>query len=93
MKLFLSFLLFVSFKIMAQTTLEIQVSGMVCAFCAQGIESKFKELKEVKKIDVSLEKKLVSITLKEKASLADAKVKELITNSGYNIVSIKRNKK
>ena len=91
MKLLLSIFLFIS-SAMAQT-LEIQVSGMICAFCAQGIESKFKELKEVEEIDVSLEKKLVSIKLKEKASLPDDKIKEFITGAGYNVVSIKRKSK
>ena len=77
---------------MAQT-LEVKISGMVCAFCAQGIESKFKGLKEVKEIDVSLEKTLVVIKLREKASLPDDQIKKLITDAGYNIVSITRNKK
>ncbi len=94
MKVFLALfvILYFSPAIMAKS-LEVQVNGMVCSFCAQGIESKFKELKEVQNIDVVLEKKLVSIKLKDKATLSDEQVKKLIASSGYHVVSIKRNDK
>jgi mercuric ion binding protein len=58
--------------------------------CAQGIQKKFSKLPEVKDLKVDLDSKLVSINTKEGKSLADSKIKELITEAGYNVASIER---
>ncbi len=90
---FVILMIFLSFFSLARgETLEVKVKGMVCAFCANGIESKLKDLEKVKKIDVSLEKKRVLIEFDGKALLSDKEVTKLIIDTGYNVVSIKRTK-
>ncbi|AGH95941.1 heavy-metal-associated domain-containing protein [Pseudobdellovibrio exovorus] len=64
----------------------VGVNGMVCAFCAQGIEKKFKSQSEVEDIEVSLEKKFVKIKFKEGKSLSEDKITELLKDSGYEAV-------
>lgn len=71
-------------------SVDVQVSGMVCAFCAQGIEKTFKKEKSVEKVNVDLDSKVVHITLKEEADIADDKIKSLIMDAGYNVKDIKR---
>lgn len=66
----------------------VKVNGMVCSFCASSIEKKFKEMDEVKDINVDLESKKVTISYKDGKSLPDEKVKEIITESGYAVSSI-----
>jgi copper chaperone CopZ len=73
-------------------TINATVNGMVCAFCATGIEKTFKAQPEVKSVNVDLEHKRVSIASKEGRTLDDAKIKQLLKNSGYSVVSIERNK-
>lgn len=72
--------------------ISVKVSGMVCSMCAQGIEKKFSKLKEVETIKVNLDEKLVSIKTKENLDVSNEKIKELITEAGYNVANIERKK-
>jgi len=63
----------------------VNVDGMVCSFCAQGIEKKFAKLPEVEKVEVNLGKKQVSLTMKEGQDLSDAKITELLQEAGYTV--------
>ena len=68
----------------------IYVKGMVCGFCAQGIEKKFKALREIKSVHVSLEEKQVHLNVDDSMELSDTKINELISQAGYNIEKIER---
>ena len=69
----------------------VNIKGMVCAFCAQGIEKAFLSKHEVKKVKVDLETKKVTLTFKDKKSLNNEAIKKVILDSGYNTESIERN--
>jgi cation transport ATPase len=73
-------------------TIKASVNGMVCAFCATGIEKTFKAQPEVKAVTVDLQNKLVTIHTKEGQTIDDAKLKKLIGNAGYSVVAIVREK-
>lgn len=71
-------------------TIDITVNGMVCSFCATGIEKKFMEDPAVEKVKIDLDTKLVSVTTKAGQTLDDAAVKKVISYGGYETVSITR---
>ena len=73
-------------------TIKTTVNGMVCAFCATGIEKTFRKQPEVATVKVDLPTKLVTITTKPGKTLSDAKIKEVITYSGYTMGRIVREK-
>jgi copper chaperone CopZ len=73
-------------------TISTTVNGMVCAFCATGIEKTFRKQPEVATVKVDLPKKLVTITTKQGKTLSDAKIKEVVTYSGYTMGKIVRKK-
>jgi copper chaperone CopZ len=73
-------------------TITTTVNGMVCAFCATGIEKTFRKQPEVATVKVDLPKKTVTITTKPGKTLSDAKVKEVVTYSGYSMGNIVRKK-
>ena len=73
-------------------TIKTTVNGMVCAFCATGIEKTFRKQPEVATIKVDLPKKVVTITTKPGRTLSDAKVKEVVSYSGYTMGKIVREK-
>jgi mercuric ion binding protein len=73
-------------------TIKATVNGMVCSFCATGIEKTFKAQPEVKAVDVDLENKLVTIQTKQGRTLDDAKIKKLLGNAGYSVVAVARQK-
>ena len=49
----------------AVQTIKANVNGMVCAFCAQGIEKKMRALSQTKDVYVNLKQRLVAVELKE----------------------------
>jgi copper chaperone CopZ len=63
---------------------------MVCAFCATGIEKTFRKQPEVASVKVDLPKKQVVIQTKPGKTLTDAKIKEVVTYSGYTMGKIHR---
>ena len=79
-------------RIAMADTIKATVNGMVCGFCATGIEKTFKTQKEVKTVNVDLQNKLVTIQTKEGQTIDDAKLKKLIGNAGYSVVGIVREK-
>ncbi len=80
--------LLLSFSAMAETV-QVNVSGMVCSMCAQGIKKKFTKL-GVKKIEVNLDTKVVSIETEKAGEITDKVVKETIEESGYAVADLKR---
>ena len=91
-KLILAAALLVAPVLAQAKPIKVQVKGMVCAFCAQGIEKKFKALPEAASIKVSLESKIVDIDTKEGKDIPDDQIKKIITEAGYDVVKIERPK-
>ncbi len=84
--LFLSLaFLFMAFVASAGEELKVGVKGMVCAFCAQGIEKKFSAQPEVDKVEVSLANKFVKLKFKDGKTLSKEKIAELLKDSGYEV--------
>lgn len=75
-------LIFSSFAFAAEE-LTVGVKGMVCAFCAQGIEKNFTARPEVAKIQVSLENKFVKLTFKEGQRLSNDTIEKILKDAGY----------
>ena len=73
-------------------TITTTVNGMVCAFCATGIEKTFRKQPEVATVKVDLTNKRVVITTKAGKTLNDAKIKEVVTYSGYTMGNVVRTK-
>ena len=73
-------------------TIKATVNGMVCGFCATGIEKTFKAQREVKTVNVDLGNKLVTIQTKQGQTLDDWKIKKLLGNAGYSVVAVARQK-
>jgi len=71
-------------------TIRMEVNGLVCAFCAQGIEKKLRSMAPTKEVFVSLEKKIVAVSLKDGQDIPDATLKESLKDSGYDVVSVAR---
>jgi mercuric ion binding protein len=93
MKYYLTTIISLSLSAVASAdTIKAKVNGMVCGFCATGIEKTFKAQPEVKTVNVDLEKKLVTVSTKEGQSMDDAKLKKLIANAGYSLVSVEHSK-
>jgi copper chaperone CopZ len=73
-------------------TIKVSVNGMVCGFCVQGITKKLNNTQAVENINVDIEKKIVSFRTITGKRLDDEDIKKVITDSGYTVVKIEREK-
>jgi len=71
-------------------TIEIDVNGLVCAFCAQGIEKKLRAFPATEDVVVSLEQKLVALATKPGQDIADDQITRALTDAGYAVKAIHR---
>lgn len=65
---------------------KVSVNGMVCSFCAQGIKKKFSAHPSIAKCEVDLDKKEVSLEFKKEKTISDDEIKNMIKESGYEVV-------
>ncbi len=82
-KIILLSLCLISASAFANEEIKVGVKGMVCAFCAQGIEKQFKAQKEVESIEVSLQNKFVKIKFKDGQKISNEKITEILKDAGY----------
>ena len=69
-------------------TIKVEVNGMVCAFCAQGIEKKMRSFTQTQDVYVDLRNKVVAVQLKDGQKLSHDTVKDLIKDAGYDVTKI-----
>jgi len=72
------------------THIVVQVRGMVCAFCAQGLDKIFKDEAAVAKVDVSLDLERMDIHLKPGGILDDARIRKLVGDAGFDVLQVDR---
>ena len=71
-------------------TIEMTVNGLVCGFCAQGIEKTLRKNPATAEVLVSLENRLVAVATKEGADIPDEELRTALTNAGYDVKAIRR---
>ena len=69
-------------------SIEIEVNGLVCAFCAQGIEKSLRRFAATQDVWVSLEHRLVAVALKDGRTIDEARLRQAITDAGYATVKV-----
>jgi copper chaperone CopZ len=70
--------------------IEMEVNGLVCAFCAQGIEKKLRAFPATSDVVVSLEERLVAVSTKEGQDIPDDELRRALTDAGYTVINIRR---
>jgi len=71
-------------------TIEAKVYGLVCGFCAQGIEKTLRKNPATADVFVSLETRLVAVATKEGKDIPDADLRKALTDAGYDVKAIER---
>ena len=71
-------------------TIEMKVYGLVCGFCAQGIEKTLRKNPATADVVVSLENKLVAVATRDGQDISDAELTRALTDSGYDVKGITR---
>lgn len=71
-------------------TIEMRVHGLVCAFCAQGIEKTLRKNPATEDVVISLENKLVAVGTRPGQDITDAELRRALTDAGYDVKGITR---
>jgi cation transport ATPase len=72
----------------ADVSIKAEVKGMVCAFCAQGIEARLKKNQASKEIYVNLKNRVVAVELKDGQNYSLESFKTDIEESGYTVAKV-----
>ncbi len=81
---------FPSLSYAAGSWATVNVSGLVCDFCARAVEKVFSKQDAISHVKVDLGKKTITLQFKDKKNLDDKTIDQLVTDAGYKIVSIIR---
>lgn len=73
---------------LAADNLKATVNGMVCAFCAQGIEKTISKMDATKSVFVDLRSKVVLVEAKDGATLDPKAIASAIVDAGYDVVKM-----
>lgn len=71
-----------------QCVVEVKVNGLVCDFCARALEKTFGKRDDVADISVDLDNGQVRVVMKEGQHMDENELRQLITDSGYDVQSI-----
>jgi cation transport ATPase len=83
-------LLFTSNIAIAATSIKAEVNGMVCAFCAKGIEKKLNAMPEGKGAFVDLKNRVVVLELKDGQDVPVEKFTQVIQDAGYTVSKVEK---
>ncbi len=78
---------------MAAETMKVTVNGMVCAFCAQGIEKRLTSMASTKAVFVDLRQRIVAVEAKDGQKLDGKSITAEITDAGYDVVKLEASTK
>ena len=73
---------------LAASSLRATVNGMVCPFCAQGIEKRIAKMDATRAVFVDLKNKTVAVEAKEGATLDQKAIAAEIKDAGYDVVKM-----
>lgn len=73
---------------LAANSVKATVNGMVCAFCAQGIEKSISKMDATKAVFVDLKSKVVLVEAKEGKTLDQKAIETAIVDAGYDVVKM-----
>jgi len=72
----------------AANSVKATVNGMVCAFCAQGIEKTLSKMDATKAVFVDLKSKIVLVEAKDGKTLDQKAIGAAIVDAGYDVVKM-----
>lgn len=72
----------------AATSIHAEIKGMVCAFCAKGINKKLRELETTQDVWVDLKSRMVVVELRDQKTMSLEAFTKLIRDAGYDVASV-----
>jgi len=70
------------------TQYQMRVDGLACPYCAYGVEKNLKKIDGVDKIEVDLNKGLVTVNVAKGVTFSEAQMTKLFTDAGFTFRSM-----
>lgn len=77
-------------SVLAGATVVLRVDGMVCPFCAYGLEKRLREIAAVDSVLVRLSDGMVQIREKEGHQASESILRETVTKAGFTLREVTR---
>ena len=88
--LLISLLLSSGASLAGETRYEMRVDGLVCPYCAYGIEKKLMAIQGVLEIDVDLQNGLVVVAAADTVRFTDIQLTNLFNDAGFTFRSFRQ---
>ncbi len=85
---------FSGFNVFAQSktdtnTVEVNIEGLSCPFCAYGLEKKIKEIDGAKNVKIDVKKGLMTFSLNKGKSVSEKEINKIVRDAGFTPKYIK----
>ena len=77
-------------EVLAGASVRLKVNGMVCPFCAYGLEKRLGEIASIDAVLIRISDGLVQIRTKEDQELTDEVLADVVKKSGFSLIEIER---
>ena len=77
-------------EVLEGANIRLMVNGMVCPFCAHGLEKHLKDVPGVDAVLVRISDGLVQIRTTDGQDLSDEMLREPVTKAGFSLTEIER---
>ncbi len=77
-------------EVLAGASVRLKVDGMVCPFCAYGLEKRLEEIASIDAVLIRISDGLVQIRTKEDQELTDEVLTDAVRKSGFSLREIER---
>ena len=77
-------------EVLAGASVRLKVDGMVCPFCAYGLEKRLGEIQSIDAVLIRISDGLVQIRMKEDQELTDEVLTDVVRKSGFSLREIER---
>lgn len=77
-------------EVLEGASIRLAVNGMVCPFCAYGLEQRLKDLAGVDEVLVQVSDGLVQIRTMEGRELTDEALTDTVKKAGFSLTAIER---
>ncbi len=77
-------------EVLTGASVRLKVDGMVCPFCAYGLEKRLEEIASIDAVLIRISDGLVQIRTKENQELTDAALEDAVKKSGFSLTGIER---
>ena len=77
-------------EVLTGASVRLKVNGMICPFCAYGLEKRLEEIASIDAVLIRISDGLVQIRTKEDQELTDEVLADAVKKSGFSLIEIER---